>query len=211
MLSVSGLSLTYPNGKTLSFDDFSIARGSHSLLLGESGSGKTTLLHLLGGLLRGYSGLIKINQTDISTLSDHDLDKFRGKHVGFIFQKLHLVKALTVRRNLEMSPWLAGVPVTRERTESVLSGLSLKDCLDSPVTTLSQGQAQRVAIARAIMNKPILILADEPTSALDDRNCHEVIRLLISTATETGATLVIATHDQRVKSAIPNQIHIKAV
>lgn len=211
MLSVSGLSFTYPNGKILSFDDFSIEQGRHSLLLGESGSGKTTLLHLLGGLLRGYSGLIKINQTDISTLSDHGLDKFRGQYVGFIFQKLHLVKALSVRRNLEMSPWLAGVPITQGHTESVLSGLNLKDHIYSGVTTLSQGQAQRVAIARAVMNKPILILADEPTSALDDRNCEAVIQLLISTATETGATLVIATHDHRVKSAVPNQIHIKAV
>lgn len=210
MLSISDLSFTYPDGKKLTFDDFSITRGQHSLLLGESGSGKTTLLHLIGGLLRGYAGSIRFDQTDLSKLSDPGLDKFRGQHIGFIFQRLHLVKALSVQRNLAMSPWLAGLPVARERAATVLSALNLADKLNAGVTTLSQGQAQRVAIARAIMNRPALILADEPTSALDDRNCEDVIQLLISTATETGSTLVIATHDQRLKPRIANKIQLKA-
>jgi ABC-type lipoprotein export system ATPase subunit len=211
MITIRDLSFTYPNGKTLTFDDFSIAAGQHSLLLGESGSGKTTLLHLLGGLLRGYSGLIKIDQTDIANLTDKSLDKFRGQRFGFVFQKLHLLKALSVRKNLQMSPWLAGVSISPDRAGTVMAGLNLLDQIDSDVNLLSQGQAQRVAIARAVMNKPSIIIADEPTSALDDRNCDDVIQMLISTATEAGSTLVIATHDQRLKSRIPNRIEIRPV
>jgi ABC-type lipoprotein export system ATPase subunit len=210
MLDIKRVSFTYPGGKTLAFEDFSIAPGQHSLLLGDSGSGKTTLLHLLGGLLRGYSGLIKIDQTDLTTLSNPDLDRFRGRNIGFIFQRLHLVMALSVEQNLMVSPWLAGVQTGVGRAASVLAGLNLAEKKRSKVSALSQGQAQRVAIARAVMNKPRLILADEPTSALDDKNCEAVIELLLSTATEAGSTLLIATHDQRLKSRIANRIQLKA-
>jgi ABC-type lipoprotein export system ATPase subunit len=208
MLEIKSLSFTHPGGKMLSFADFSIARGQHSLLLGESGSGKTTLLHLLGGLLRGYSGLIKIDQADLAVFSQGELDRFRGRTVGFIFQKLHLITALSVEQNLKVSPWLAGLHADHGRASAVLSGLNLEEKRHSRVFTLSQGQAQRVAIARAVMNQPTLILADEPTSALDDKNCEDVLNLLTSVATEAGSTLVIATHDQRLKSRIPNQIQL---
>jgi ABC-type lipoprotein export system ATPase subunit len=210
MLEINDVSFAYRGGRNLTFDDFSIAPGQHSLLLGDSGSGKTTLLHLLGGLLRGYAGLIKINQTDLATLSNADLDKFRGRNIGFIFQKLHLVTALSVEQNLNVSPWLAGLPESDGRATAVLTGLNLAERKQSKVSTLSQGQAQRVAIARSVMNKPKLILADEPTSALDDKNCEDVFQLLLSTATEAGSTLVIATHDQRLKSMIANKIQLKA-
>jgi len=208
MVEVKDLSFTYPNGKSLAFGDFSIQKGQHSLLLGDSGSGKTTLLHLLGGLLRGYSGLIKIDHSELSELSDALLDKFRGKHCGFIFQKLHLVKALNVRRNLVLSSWLAGMRAEEEWLTTALEKLNIKDKADADVNTLSQGQAQRVAIARAVLNRPALILADEPTSALDDRNCEDVLKLLIDVASEAGSTLIIATHDQRLKSRIGSQIQI---
>jgi ABC-type lipoprotein export system ATPase subunit len=210
MIEVDDLMFKYPDGRQLSFGSFKIDHGQHSLILGESGSGKTTLLHLLGGLLRGFSGGLKVNGTDVRSLSDTDLDHFRGQYIGFIFQKMHLVRSLNVEQNLLLSPWLSGGIPSRQRAEETLERLGLSDKLQSKVSQLSQGQAQRVAIARAVMNKPSVIIADEPTSALDDRNCNEVVELLLAVAKENNSTLVIATHDQRLKSRISNRIDVAA-
>jgi putative ABC transport system ATP-binding protein len=144
----------------------------------------------------------------LSSLSETALDKFRGKSMGFIFQRNHLITALTVEKNLAMAPYLAGLPVQAQRIEEVLNKLGLQDKRRSNVTQLSQGQAQRVAIARAVLNKPSIIMADEPTSALDDRNCERVIHLLMEVADEHQSTLVVATHDQRLKDKIHKQIRL---
>lgn len=206
MIRVGNLSFSYTSAHTISFPGFSLNKGEHCLLLGESGSGKTTLLHLLGGLLRGYSGNIQVNGTELSSLSEAELDRFRGKNIGFIFQRNHLISALSVEKNLYMAPYLAGMPIEKARVQQVLSTLDLQDKSKSSVTQISQGQAQRVAIARAVLNNPAVILADEPTSALDDQNCERVIGLLLQVAEAHHATLVVATHDQRLKNKISNQI-----
>ncbi|HOX84214.1 MAG TPA: ATP-binding cassette domain-containing protein [Chryseolinea sp.] len=190
------------------FPDVQVKKGENILLLGESGSGKTTLLHLMGGLLRQYSGSVKVNDTELSTLSELSLDKFRGQKIGFIFQKNHLISALSVEKNLAMAPYLAGLPISQERIEHVLETLGLAEKRKSKVTELSQGQAQRVAIARAVLNKPSIIFADEPTSALDDKNCHKVIDLLLNIASQNQSTLIVATHDQRLKDKISNQLKL---
>jgi ABC-type lipoprotein export system ATPase subunit len=204
MVRTEGLAYSYNSQKKIAFRDFDIAEGQHWLLLGESGSGKTTLLHLLGGLLRSKEGRIDIDGTDISKLSEAGLDRFRGKNIGFIFQKNHLISALSVKHNLLMAPFLAGVELNPDRVEAVLSQLGLKDKANENVKELSYGQAQRVAIARAVLNQPRLILADEPTSSLDDTNCERVINLLLEASTAHKATLVVATHDHRLKSKIQN-------
>jgi putative ABC transport system ATP-binding protein len=178
------------------------------LLLGESGSGKTTLLHLLGGLLKSQKGSLEVIGTDISKLSEHQLDRFRGQHYGFIFQRNHLIQALTVERNLLMAPFLAGLNQSSERVDEVLDELGIADKKHARIQDLSLGQAQRVAIARAVLNKPAVILADEPTSALDDKNCDRVSDLLVSVANQNKATLIIATHDQRLKDKVRNQIQL---
>ena len=210
MISVEGLSYQYPSQneatKKISFPDFKVARGEQFILLGQSGSGKTTLLHLLGGLIRAQQGNIKVEEIDITQLSEIMLDQFRGKQVGFIFQKNHLIASLSVRNNLLMAPFLAGKKQDRDRVDQVLDELGLLEKRDSQIHELSQGQAQRVAIARAIINKPALILADEPTSALDDTNCEKVIQLLTKVASENNAALIVATHDQRLKDKIAKQI-----
>jgi len=206
MIRVANLSFSYNGTRSITFPDFSVNNGEHCLLLGESGSGKTTLLHLLGGLLRGYKGSIQISNTELSTLGSSQLDKFRGQHMGFVFQKNHLIPALTVEKNLLMAPFLAGVSASAERIEKVMAQLGLTDVRTSSVTKISQGQAQRVAIARAVLNNPPIIFADEPTSALDDKNCERVIELLLGVALEYKATLIVATHDQRLKSRIQHQI-----
>lgn len=208
MIRTANLTFSYDAKRIISFPGFSLNRGEHCLLLGESGSGKTTLLHLLGGLLRGYSGNLQVKGTELSSLSEADLDSFRGKNIGFIFQKNHLISALSVEHNLYMAPYLAGMSVEKHRIREVLTTLGMGEKIKSSVTEISQGQAQRVAIARAIINQPPIILADEPTSALDDRNCERVINLLLAVADKNKATLVVATHDQRLKDKIENQILI---
>lgn len=206
MINVSKLSYSYTADKSITFPDFSVQKGEHCLLLGESGSGKTTLLHLLGGLLRGYSGTLQLSGTELASLSESQLDKFRGKNIGFIFQKNHLISALNVEKNVIMSSYLAGVTIDKQHATEVLTELGLNEKTKSSVKEISQGQAQRVAIARAVMNHPAVILADEPTSALDDQNCERVIKLLLDVATRNNSTLIVATHDQRLKDKIKNQI-----
>jgi ABC-type lipoprotein export system ATPase subunit len=206
MIQVQGLSYAYNPDSEIRFPDFKVNTGGRCLLLGESGKGKTTLLHLLGGLLRSQKGRILINETDITLLSTSALDKFRGRKIGFIFQKNHLISALTVKKNLLISPFLAGIKQDEKRVNDVLLELGVKEKANVKPYELSQGQTQRVAIARAVLNKPSIILADEPTSALDDRNCDRVIALLLDVARQNQSTLLIATHDQRLKSKI--ELHI---
>ena len=208
MIAVSKLIFRYSPEMPIHFPDFSVQKGEEVLLLGESGSGKTTLLHLLGGLLRNDTGSIIVDGTELSNLSETSLDKFRGQRMGFIFQKNHLISALSVEKNLMMSPYLAGLPVDRERINEVLSRLGLASKRNSKISELSQGQAQRVAIARAVLNRPSILFADEPTSALDDKNCDHVIRLMKEVASESQSTLIVATHDQRLKDKIKNQIQL---
>jgi ABC-type lipoprotein export system ATPase subunit len=206
MIEVRQVSYAYETGKTITFPDFNVNSNEPVLLLGESGSGKTTLLHLIGGLLKSQKGKITIAGTDISALSETALDKFRGQHMGFIFQKNHLITALSVKNNLRMAPYLSGLAQNEARIHEVLTEVSLLEKSNSKVTSLSHGQAQRVAIARAILNKPNLILADEPTSALDDKNCVRVIDMLLRVAEQNNSALLIATHDQRLKSKVSRQI-----
>ncbi len=208
MIKTNSLFYSYAAEKKMQFSDLTIQTGEQFLLLGESGSGKTTLLHLLGGLLRSQHGSIEVNGTDITKLTESGLDRFRGQHYGFIFQRNHLISALSVEKNLLMAPFLAGMKQDNHRVEEVLIHLGIADKKRNRIQDLSLGQAQRVAIARAVLNKPSVILADEPTSALDDKNCDRVSDLLLSVADQNNATLIIATHDQRLKSKVKNLIQL---
>lgn len=209
MVIASSLTYHYGSQKTLSFPDFSIEDGNTCLVLGDSGSGKTTLLHLLGGLLKIQKGNIEIQKTDLSKLSEVQADQFRGKNLGFIFQRNHLITSLSVKKNLLMAPYLANLKQDEKRVEEVLVQLGLWEKKNAKIHHLSQGQAQRVAIARAVLNKPSVILADEPTSALDDYNCERVISLLLNVAHLNQCTLIVATHDQRLKSIVTQQVQLR--
>jgi len=208
MLQTNQLHFSYTGAQTLAFPDFTCQKGEQWLLLGQSGSGKTTLLHLLGGLLSPTKGYVKIGDTDLKSLSTAALDKFRGKNVGIIFQKAHFVKSLTVQENLILAQQLAGVAIDKQRIADLLNRLNVGHKLHAKTNELSQGEQQRVAIARAIVNQPRVILADEPTSALDDENCEEVIQLLEEQAAAVGATLLVVTHDGRLKERFEKQIKI---
>ena len=208
MLQTNQLQFSYTGAQTMTFPDFTCKKGEQWLLLGQSGSGKTTLLHLLGGLLSPTKGEVKVGETSLKSMSTAALDKFRGKHIGIIFQKAHFVRSLTVEENLILAQQLAGVAIDKTRIADLLNRLNVGHKLHAKTNELSQGEQQRVAIARAIVNQPAVILADEPTSALDDENCEEVIRLLEEQAAAVGATLLVVTHDGRLKERFEKQIVI---
>lgn len=208
LLQSTSLCFAYPGQPSLSFPDFSLSVGEELLLLGKSGSGKTTFLNLLAGLLYPSQGQVILDGTVLSNLRGHRLDLFRGQHIGIVFQKPHLITALTVKQNLELAQFLSkkkgGSP------SDLLHGLGIADKASAAVGTLSEGEAQRVSIARALINTPKLILADEPTSSLDDEHAHRVISLLKGEAAKIGAALVIVTHDQRVKSEVSQVLELKS-
>lgn len=206
MLKTNQLSYSYDKNTTIRFPDINCQKDEHWLLLGQSGSGKTTLLHLLGGLRKTQNGSVTVTGQDLANLSSSQLDAFRGKNIGIVFQQSHFVASLTVEENLLLAQYLAGVTQDKKRIKTLLSKLNLGHKLNSKPKELSQGEQQRVAIARALVNSPKVILADEPTSALDDENCKEVVELLEAQAREQQAALLIVTHDQRLKDYFKNQI-----
>lgn len=208
MLQTKNLVYSYDGKNELRFPDVHCRKGEKWLLLGQSGSGKTTLLHLLGGLRRPQQGQILVNQTDLGSLRTSEIDRFRGKNIGIVFQKAHFVRALTVRENLILAQNLAGQNSSISRIKALLQRLNIAHKLNAKTDSLSIGEQQRVAIARALVNKPAIILADEPTSALDDKNCEEVMDLLETQAAEEEATLLIVTHDGRLKARFQNQISL---
>jgi putative ABC transport system ATP-binding protein len=144
----------------------------------------------------------------MSALSEYKLDAFRGKNIGIIFQQSHLIKSLNVEENLEAAQYLSGEKQNTDKVKTILERLNLGAKLKAKPSKLSQGEQQRVAIARALVNSPQLILADEPTSSLDDINCTEVVNLLLEQSKESGATLIIVTHDGRLKSMFENKIEL---
>jgi len=206
MLNTTNLAFSYQNGPQLEFQDIHCAQNEHWLILGQSGSGKTTLLHLLAGLLSPKRGDIRVGETVLNQLRSSKLDTFRGQNIGIIFQNPHFVKALTVQENLALAQQLANVPIDKTRIWELLDRLRIDHKLHSKTERLSQGEQQRVAIARAIINRPKVILADEPTSALDDVNTEEVVQLLEEQANAVQATLLVVTHDTRLKDRFDKQI-----
>ncbi|MEO9869309.1 ABC transporter ATP-binding protein [Ekhidna sp.] len=206
MLQIKGLKHSYDAKRDISYPDWEVNQGNHSIILGNSGCGKTTLLHLIGGLMPPKSGLLQVAGQDLASFSNAKLDRFRGENIGIVFQKPHLVRSLSVKENLMLSQYLGKKKTDAKRVEQVLNHLGIQELSNRKIHEISQGQAQRVSIARAVINSPKLLLADEPTASLDDENCQKVIDLLKSQAEETGATLIVATHDHRVKSEFQNQL-----
>ena len=199
VLSSVQLSYQYPQGTKLEFPDIHIAKNQHSLLLGDSGTGKTTLLHLLSGLSKPTTGEVHLMNQSLYAMNGTALDAFRAKNLGFIFQEAHLLRNLTVTENIKLAQSLAKNPVDEQAVVEILDYLQLKDKAHVLPSQLSRGQKQRVAIARAVINRPGLLLADEPTASLDDKNTDLVLQLLFGIASNYGSTLLIATHDKRIK------------
>jgi len=210
MFALEQLRHAYNGTEVLKVPAWRAEQGAHWLVIGPSGSGKTTLLHVLAGILRPLAGSVTIAGQDLMALKPAALDRFRGQHIGIVLQRLHLVPSLSVQKNLLLAQYLAGVTQDAARAHEVLSSLDVADKAHAYPHELSFGQAQRVAVARAVVNRPKLLLADEPTSNLDDVRCVQAYALLESQAHACNATLVIATHDQRIKSRMSNHFELKA-
>ena len=208
MIKTENITFAYSGSESISFPDFEFEQGEHALVLGQSGCGKTTLLHLLAGLISPKTGSITIGDISISSLSGSAMDHFRGANIGVIFQKPHFVKALNVLENITLAQRLGGRSINKEKASEVLSVLGLGHKINSKVTDLSEGEKQRVSIARALVNEPKLILADEPTSALDDQNCNAVLELLKEVSKKSKSTLLIVTHDNRLKDQFDKKIEL---
>ena len=208
MITLNSVVHNYNSNKMISFDNWKINTAEQWLLLGASGSGKTTLLHILTGILKPTNGEVVIDSTSIYKLGAKDLDQFRGRNIGIVFQRPHLIKSLTISENLTMAQSFANLKVDNNRISEVLESLDIVDKKNSYPNELSQGQLQRVSIARAVINKPALLIADEPTSSLDDYNATAVLNLLLSQSSLNEATLIVATHDNRVKQAFTNRYEL---
>ena len=215
MFELTGIERRYADDVVVSVPSWRAEAGEQWLLAGPSGSGKSTILHLLAGLTRPSAGRVVVADTDLATLRAGALDRWRGRTVGFVPQRLHLVAALDVRDNLRLAQSFAEVAHDDARIRALLEALQIGDLERRYPRELSHGQAQRVAVARAVVNRPQLLLADEPTASLDDAHAAMALELLRTQAIGVGATLVVASHDARVRAALPRtyalQPHATAV
>ena len=198
MIVSQGLAYQYPRGPTLRFPDVDLPQGAVLLLSGPSGCGKSTWLALIAGLMAPSTGELTVAGEALSALKGVATDAWRARTIGFFPQQLHLSAALSVQQNLAMAQWAAGQPEDRARIAATLQALAVGDLAHRQPGQLSGGQAQRVALARAVLLQPHVLLADEPTASLDDDAAADAVGLLLQTARQRGATLVIATHDARV-------------
>ena len=206
MLETKNLRFKYDNNLELNFPDIKTSK-ENLLILGASGVGKTTFLHLLSGLLKPMNGEIDLLGTKISNLKMSEMDRFRGKNIGIVFQKPHFINSLNVKENLQLAQYISKKS-DKNRIQSLLESLGIEDKANKKTQNLSQGEKQRVSIALAIVNSPKLILADEPTSSLDDLNCDKVINILKNQASKYKAKLIIITHDYRLKKHFKNTLSL---
>jgi putative ABC transport system ATP-binding protein len=175
-----------------------IGRGEAVALLGPSGSGKSTLLMVMTGLEQPDSGAVIVAGQDLRKLDEDALARFRGKHVGIVFQAFHLIPTMTALENVATPLELAGARDALERAARELAAVGLGQRLQHYPAELSGGEQQRVALARALALDPTIIVADEPTGNLDETTGHEIIELLFRGHRERGTTLVLVTHDSEL-------------
>ncbi len=205
ILEANGLTKVFGSGESAvrAVEDvvLEVHRGEIVLVMGPSGSGKTTLLTMIGGLLKPTSGAVRINGYDVTSLRESELPEVRRRMVGFVFQVSNLLEPLSVLENVEVVLNLAGENGrgARRKAEGLLRDLGLGDRLRFNPNSLSGGEKQRVSIARALANDPLLILADEPTANLDSKQGHDVVLLLRDIAKKQGRSVVIVSHDHRIR------------
>ena len=183
--------------RVVELPEFSLAAGAQLALRGESGTGKTTFLNLIAGILAADSGSVVLDGHELAKLGEARRDRLRAETIGYIFQTFNLLQGHTVLENVELG-MAFGRGVNRAHAESLLKRVGLGDRLHHYPRQLSTGQQQRVAVARALANSPNLVLADEPTGNLDRRNARESLTLIREVCRETGAALLLVSHDERV-------------
>ena len=211
LLEARDLRKSYDEGRieALRGVDLSIAAGSLLAISGASGSGKSTLLQLLGGLDSPSSGQVLFQNAELG--SSIDLDTYRSRHVGFIFQAFYLLPTLSAIENVQV-PMLAvndGANNRAQRAEGLLCEMGLENRMNQYPNELSAGERQRVAIARALANNPAVLLADEPTGNLDSANSARIMQILIGIQQQRGMTLVVVTHEEEIARSAPRHIRLR--
>jgi putative ABC transport system ATP-binding protein len=188
-----------------------IDRGDAVALMGPSGCGKTTVLNLLGGMDRPTGGAIWVDGNDVAAMSERQLEHYRLRRVGFVFQFFNLIPSLSAIENLELPMLIAGTPEDqrRNRAETLLETVGLRQKGYKRPEELSGGEQQRVAVCLALVNDPPIILADEPTGNLDSANSKIITDMLIDLAKREGKTVVVASHDPKVVEAFPRVFHMR--
>lgn len=213
-ISLRACHLELASDVRLEIPDFDVAQGERLAVTGPSGCGKSTLLHLLSGLLVPDAGTVEVHGENLAGLSARARDRFRGRHVGFVYQTFNLLPHFNPRENVMIGLRFGRKLPKRERlarADAVLETVGLSHRASQRVGDLSIGEQQRVAIARALANRPSLLLADEPTGSLDPDNGRRVFELLNQVVGEAsgqdggGCTLVLVTHDLELARELPRQ------
>lgn len=191
--------------------DLTLEAGEFAALVGPSGCGKTTLLNLIGGLDRPTAGSVVVSGTDLSTLSDADLVRFRLEHIGFVFQAYNLIPVLTALENTVFILELQGVAAAERnrRGMELLDAVGLADKAHHRPAQLSGGQQQRVAVARALASKPAFVLADEPTANLDSKSASTLLDIMVDLNRTEGTLFLFSTHDPRVVDRARRTFHLE--
>jgi len=193
---LEGISLSIPAKQTVA-------------VVGPSGSGKSTLLGLMAGLDRPTTGSITLDGTDITTLSESGMARFRREKVGYVFQSFHLIPTLTAIENVAVPLELSGERKAGARAAELLAAVGLSDRMEHYPVQLSGGEQQRVAVARAFACRPPILLADEPTGNLDSTTGASVIDLLLSLHRDYGTTLVLVTHDTTLAASMQRVVSMR--
>jgi len=178
-------------------------------IVGESGSGKTSLIMLIGGLEKATSGKIQFKEFEISNLNEDQISEIRRKNIGIVFQSFYLIPNYTALENVSLTLEINRISNPEQKAKDMLSRFGLSQRLNNLPNQLSGGEQQRVAIARSIVMKPQLILADEPTGNLDSENSNLISKILFDYVNEEKASLIVATHDDKLASQAKRKIKIK--
>jgi len=211
MITLNNITKSFGSLQVLKGIDLQIEKGEVVSIVGPSGAGKTTLLQIMGTLDKPDTGFVRIDDTDVTRLSEKEMARFRNQHLGFVFQFHQLLPEFTALENVMIPALIANQSQkeTRIRAQELLQFLGLAKRADHKPNELSGGEKQRVAVARALMNKPSVILADEPSGSLDSKNKDELHQLFFDLRNQLGQTFVIVTHDEGLASLTDRTIHLK--
>jgi ABC-type lipoprotein export system ATPase subunit len=197
VLQLINIHKSWPGSSVLKGVELEIREGEIVAIVGASGSGKSTLLSIMGGLMRPTSGSVIFFEKDIYRLSENELDRFRNRNIGFIFQSYNLIPGLSLLENVMLPAKVRGEK-RRDRARWLLSELGLCEKERATPETLSAGEQQRATLARALINKPNIILADEPTGSLDQENAKRAFGLLLDMVRKESRSMVVVTHNEKI-------------